>query len=229
MPWQSRQFCTTARPHLHPVGAGLRMTGRGTEQWNLPHCAWHRLGVTRMGEPQIGGSRRTRRRPPLHGLLDGTVMAIGASDGWGQSGRWIPRSGVAAGTVGEELPVLPVIEPILVRASHARPACRPAGTANTSSTSAPDSPRSRSRSGPECGRERHGVRAAPQEQRHARVEAGSGPSRTRGIGTAPVFGVVRPTRPRAAAGRSGSTRHRDRTRPPASSNRNSSGRSRVDP
>ena len=100
-------------PHLHRVRTGSNVAGATWEHGISSRGLDHSFRVLPVGEPQIAGPRLVRRSP-LHGALDGVVVARLAI-GWGrpQGEAWIACTSVAPGAAGKDRPVLPVVEPVL--------------------------------------------------------------------------------------------------------------------
>ncbi len=100
-------------PHLHRIGARGNMTGATWEHGIDPRSLGNQLGMFRVGKPEIGSSRLIRCGP-LHGTLDGTVVAL-LANAWGrpEGQAGIGCAGVAPHAGGEDGSVLPVIEAIL--------------------------------------------------------------------------------------------------------------------
>jgi hypothetical protein len=98
---------------LHSIGGRLGVTRPAVEQGIRASRAAQRLGVIAVSEPQVG-RWRTRGRPPADGLLDDPVVAVRTCGRLGPErvGR-VLYADMAAGALGEEVTVLPVIEAIL--------------------------------------------------------------------------------------------------------------------
>ena len=110
-------------PHLHRVSAGGNVAGATWEHGISGRGLDHNFRMLSVGEPQIA-CRGLVRSSPLHGALDGAVVARLAI-GWGrpQGEAWIGCAGVAPDAAGKDRPVLPVVEAVLShRATHA-PRC----------------------------------------------------------------------------------------------------------
>ena len=100
--------------HLHAIGARLGVTRPAVEQGIRATRAAHRLGVDRAWvKPQVG-RRGIGGRPPAHGLFD--APRRGSRHMRPAGARAAPPgssyASMAAGAVGEEIAVLPVIEAI---------------------------------------------------------------------------------------------------------------------
>jgi hypothetical protein len=99
--------------NLHSIGSRLGVTRPAVEQGISVACAAHRLSVITMEKPQVG-PRKSGGSPPVDGLLDDPVVAVGTRGRLGpESFCLVLYTRMTAGALGEEITVLPVIEAIL--------------------------------------------------------------------------------------------------------------------
>jgi len=100
-------------PHLHRVRTGGDVAGATGEHGISGRGLDHSFRVLPVSEPQVARPGLVRRSP-LHGALDGAVVARLAI-GWGrpQGEAGIACTGVAPGAAGKDRPVLPVVEAVL--------------------------------------------------------------------------------------------------------------------
>ena len=223
-----------AAPHhgdanLHGIGAGLSMAGAAPESLNpaapaSTSSAWLEwVNFRLLARGPAGGAQSTV-------LLDRAVVTVGAVRRRGpERGAGLGGSGVAADAGGKELAMLPVVEALLRHPCHGGAAGERAEDEQQARAASGSSPASRARTGSQRRRESEPVGLAPEEQGDPGVESGLVPVEGGGIRPVPVSQYRAPPiarRSRLPALHSAST---PSTSTEASLNRNSSGRSRVDP
>jgi hypothetical protein len=97
---------------LHRVGTWCNVAGAAGQN-GVGMRLGHQFRVVEVCEADIARPR-LNRRPPLHFLLDGTIVAL-RTVVWERPEilTWLTRPCVAPNAVGKERPVLPVVEAIL--------------------------------------------------------------------------------------------------------------------
>jgi len=214
--------------YLHGIGTGLRVTGAAPDR-GIRRRPQDPIGMARMRELQVAGAWGRRRRP-LHPLLDGAVVAVGAVRRLGpERGGGFGGARVASHAGGEELAMLPVVEAVL------RYPCQGGAAGKRGEGEQKAEPRSDPHRLPARGRVRKagGRRNTSASLRRRRVTrawrrvwpqsnaAASGRSRVSQYRAPPTPRRSRFPRLHSASIPTASTE--------ASLNRNSSGRSRVEP